>query len=69
MWDLIVDQLVIFTGWRFYLAYVPTVLVALLFHFVVGWTDATRAITVVLVLISSCCGIGRQLNSEGRFTR
>lgn len=69
IWDLIGGQVEIYMGWRFWLAFVPTILLALLFQFVVGWGSATTTIIVVMALISSVVGIGWQLAGDGRFRR
>jgi ABC-type sugar transport system permease subunit len=68
-WSVIIDLIGKFGGWRTVVVFIPTVLAALLFHFVIGWGPVTTSVAIVMVLISAITGIVWQLASEGRFRK
>lgn len=57
IWDYILFPLDFLIGWRFWAAFVPTLMLALLFQFVVGWNPVTIAITGATAVISLVVGI------------
>lgn len=69
IWSIIINQVTHFGGWRTFVAFIPTILAALFFQFVLGWGNGTTSLAIVMVLISTIGGIVWQLSSEGRFRK
>lgn len=55
--SLVIDQLLKYHGWRFYVPILSVACIAAAVHFTVGWTNLSICIVIFLVLLGTLLGI------------